>query len=289
MSRDNLDDSLELMFGHEGGYVNVKTDAGGPTKYGITHKTLAAHRGVPSVTAAQVKAMTIKEAETIYRQSYWGPSGGDVLPDGLDYAVFDMGVNSGPPNALKTLQRVLAKAGLYAGKIDGWLGEQTQKAVASYPGGVPALIRAYCDARMAFFRGIKGGQGFAANGRGWTIRVTGVDPKGQWAPVPGVLGNALAMAANGPVPKADPPKAMEELVSEEGSAKAEPVLNAWTKPEVLLPIGGAAVTGAGGLASAAAPALMNSVIIQAGITFAIVVIVLVGAYFAFTRIRKAAA
>ena len=63
--RDNLDDSLQLMFGHVGGYVNAKTDAGGPTKYGITHKTLAAHRGVKSVSASMVKALTIKEAEEI--------------------------------------------------------------------------------------------------------------------------------------------------------------------------------------------------------------------------------
>ncbi len=286
--RENLDDSLELMFGHEGGYVNVKTDRGGPTKYGITHKTLAAHRGVPAVSAAQVKAMTIKEAETIYRQSYWGPSGGDMLPTGLDYAVFDMGVNSGPPNALKTLQRVLSRAGLYAGKIDGWLGEMSRKAVADYPGGATELIKDYCAERMAFLLKIKGKQGFDSNGRGWTIRVTGIDPKGEWDPVPGVIGNALSMAAKQPVSKVEPPKAMEKLVSEEGSAKAEPAINAWTKPEVLLPIGSAAVAGGGGLASAAAPAIMSSTLIQAGITFAIVVAVLLGAYFAFTRIRKTA-
>lgn len=285
--RDNLDDSLELMFGHEGGYANRKTDKGGPTKYGITHKTLAAHLGLGSVPASRVKAMTIKEAEAIYRKSYWGPAGGDVLPAGLDYSVFDSGVTSGPPRAVKILQGVLAKAKLYVGAIDGWIGEGTMKAVGDYPGGVTALIVAYCDARMAFMRAIKGPQGFSANGRGWTIRVTGVDPKGEWAPVPGVVGNALAMAAKQPMAKKAAPPAMETLVSEEGSAKAEPDVNPWTKPDVLLPIGGAVVTGAGGAATAAAPAIMSSTIIQIGITFAIVVIVLVGAYFAFTRIRKA--
>ncbi|MDH2091835.1 hypothetical protein N5K21_24185 [Rhizobium pusense] len=62
---------------------------GGPTKFGITHKTLAAHRGVASVTAEQVKAMTREETEEIYRRSYWTQSGGDLLPKGLDYAAFD--------------------------------------------------------------------------------------------------------------------------------------------------------------------------------------------------------
>lgn len=61
--------------------------------------------------------------------------------------------------------------------------------------------------------------------------------------------------------------------------------NPWTKPDVLLPVGGAAVGGAGTLATAAAPSIMSSTIIQIGITFAIVVIVLIGAYYAFTRIR----
>ena len=51
--RDTLPAALKLMFGHEGGYSNRSGDAGGPTKFGVTHKTLAAHRGVKSVTAAQ--------------------------------------------------------------------------------------------------------------------------------------------------------------------------------------------------------------------------------------------
>jgi lysozyme family protein len=147
--RDNLDDSLKLMFGDEGGYSNVETDSGGPTKYGITHKTLAAHRGVKSVTAATVKALKIDEAEEIYRRAYWAQAGGDVLPAGLDYAVFDFGVNSGPPKAVKTLQKVLGTT------PDGWVGTETLRLIAEYPGGVTRLITDYCNARMAFLRSLK--------------------------------------------------------------------------------------------------------------------------------------
>lgn len=287
--RENLGDSLELMFGHEGGYVNAKTDRGGPTKYGITHKTLAAHLGLTAVPASRVKAMTIKEAEAIYRKSYWGPSGGDVLPGGLDYAVFDAGVNSGPPRAVKLLQDVLAKAKLYSGAIDGWIGEGTMKAVNNYPGGVTALIVAYCERRMAYLKSIKGPQGFAGNGRGWTIRVTGVDPKGEWAPVPGVVGNALAMAAKQPVKKGAAPAAMEALVSEEGGAKADPPANPWAKPDVLLPIAGAGASAVGGVASATAPAVMSSTYLQVALSIGIVALVLTGAYYAYTRIKREAA
>lgn len=271
--RENLERSLEVMFGHEGGYVNAKTDRGGPTKYGITHKTLAAHRGVKSVTASQVQAMKIDEAEAIYRKSYWGPSGGDVLPSGLDYAAFDFGVNSGPQRAVKTLQKVLGV------KQDGWIGEQTLRAVDTYPGGVTRLIAAYCEARMDFLRSLKGPQGFPANGRGWTIRVTGKDPKGQWKNQPGVIGNALAMAARQPV-KETVAVALPVAMEEEMGAKAEPgLVDAYLKPEVVLPAGGAVVTGAGTvLTSGLDP-------IKLAIAVAIIVIVGLGAYYAFRRIR----
>ena len=272
--RENLDDSLELMFGHEGGYVNAKTDAGGPPKYGITHKTLAAHRGVKVVSAAQVKALTIKEAEDIYRKSYWGPSGGDVLPAGLDYAAFDFGVNAGPQRAVKTLQKVLGR------KQDGWIGEQTMAAVASYPGGNVRLIADYCKARMAFLRSLKGRKGFPANGRGWTIRVTGKDPNGQWKDQPGVIGHALALATKQPKKSSTPAPAMTAPVEAEMAAKAEPgVVDAYLKPDVLLPAGGAIATGAGTvLTSGLDP-------VRIAIALAIIVIVGLGAYYAFRRIR----
>lgn len=212
--RETLPKALQLMFGHEGGYVNVATDRGGPTKYGITHNTLAAHRGVRSVTAAQVKALTLAEAEDIYRKSYWGQSGGDVLPVGLDYAAFDFGVNSGPSRAVKVLQQTVRVTS------DGKLGPQTLAAVNAYPGGVVKLIRDYCAARMAYLRSLTNPRtGFPVNGRGWTRRVTGVDPKGEWASVPGVVGHAVEMAmTQGAVP-----------VSDAAPAKATPAISGPTK------------------------------------------------------------
>ncbi|MGK9055294.1 glycoside hydrolase family 108 protein [Neorhizobium petrolearium] len=150
MARETLPVALALMFGHEGGYVNAKTDRGGPTKYGVTHKTLAAYLGVPSVTADRIKEMTRAEAEAIYRRSYWTQSGGDVLPAGLDYGAFDFGVNSGPTTAVKKVQTVLAAKGVYAGKIDGHIREQPLSGVASYPRRVHMLIINYCDERIPF-------------------------------------------------------------------------------------------------------------------------------------------
>lgn len=231
MARETLPVALDLVFGDEGGYVNAKTDRGGPTKYGITHKTLAAHRGVASVTAEQVKAMTKEEAVEIYRRSYWTQSGGDLLPKGLDYAAFDFGVLSGPATAVKRLQKVLGV------RVDGAVGEQTVTAANSYPGGLSKLIRDYCDERMAYLRSLTNPQtGFPVNGRGWTIRVTGKDPKRRWADQPGVVGNAVRLAGV----SASLVKPL--MVPVEGNAKADSrdtgIVEIIKKPEAWGPLTG---------------------------------------------------
>lgn len=184
--RETLPQALQLMFGDEGGYSNRKTDRGGPTKYGITQGTLSADLGRPA-TIDDVKNLTLARAEAIYRKNYWAQSGGDLLPAGLDYAVFNSGVMSGPARAAKILQQVVGVS------PDGIIGVRTLDALEKH-GSLDTVIRAYCDAYVDYLQAIKGAQGFIANGRGWTIRITGKDPKGQWAPQPGVVGNALALA-----------------------------------------------------------------------------------------------
>lgn len=267
MARETLPLALELMFGHEGGYSNVKTDSGGPTKYGVTHKTLAAHRGVPRVTAEQVRALTLDEAEEIYRKGYWTQSGGDLLPVGLDYAAFDFGVNSGPARAVKVLQRLVGVV------EDGNAGPATLAAVEAYPRGLATLIIDYCQARMDFLRSLTNPKtGFPVNGRGWIIRVSGVDPRGQWKDQPGVRGNALAMLEHETV--VTPPVAPAG-----GDAKAiPPAPNPWIKPEVLGPIGGVL----GGL-----PAILSvQGPIQWVIAGGVALLFLLGAFYAFRRIAR---
>lgn len=248
MARENLAVSLDLMFGHEGGYVNVKSDRGGPTKYGITHKTLAAARGVTSVTAAQVKAMTREEAVEIYRRSYWAQAGGDLLPSGLDYAAFDFGVNSGPQTAVKKLQAVLQAKKVYAGNIDGHIGEQTIAAMSAYPGGVKELIIDYCEERMRYLRSLTNAKtGFPVNGRGWTIRVTGVDPLGKFKKQAGVVGNALKMVNSvTPLPTIAPVEAeAKAVVQDMGIAEVLKKPEAWGPLGGFLSAAGAIFAGAG--------------------------------------------
>ena len=270
----NLGASLALMFGHEGGYSNTKTDSGNflngklvGTKYGITGKTLAAHRGVKDLSAADVKALTLKEAEAIYRKSYWRQSGGSLLPIGLDYMAFDFGVNSGPSRAVRSLQAVVGTT------QDGIVGEQTLNAVKNYPGGIEKLLQDYANERMRFLRTLGGKQGFSANGRGWTIRVTGKDPKGQWKDQPGVIGNALAMARKQPV------SAPSEYA--EGSPKANPkdlsITEIVKSPEAWAPLGGL-ISALGSVFSGDGP-------LQYALAFGVVVGIGVGLYYVVKKAR----
>ncbi|MCC2608405.1 glycoside hydrolase family 108 protein [Neorhizobium petrolearium] len=278
MARETLPVALDLMFGHEGGYVNVKSDRGGPTKYGITHTTLAAHRGVSSVTADQVKRMTLQEAEAIYRRSYWSQSGGDILPAGLDYAAFDFGVNSYPTTAVKKLQKVLGV------REDGHVGEQTAAAVATYPGGLEKLIRDYCEERMRYLRSLTNAKtGFPANGRGWTIRVTGKDPKREWKDQPGVVGNAIRLAAAAhdnrpgnslPLPINAPPEAEAKA-----DVRDTGVIEIIKKPEALLPGVGTLLTGVSSITGDGPVAWMIAI---CGIA-----IVFAGIWYFIRRVREA--
>ncbi len=159
-----FDACLPIILKHEGGYVDHPADPGGATNLGITHITLAAHRGKP-VTKQDVRNLTKAEAAEIYRASYWNAVRADALPPGLDLAVFDFAVNSGPGRAAKTLQRVLGVP------QDGVIGPQTLAAIGRAP-GVATIIMDLCDARMMFLRGLPT---FGTFGKGWTRRVNEIE------------------------------------------------------------------------------------------------------------------
>lgn len=179
---------LKLSTNNEGGYVNHPRDPGGPTNHGITIATLRAHRG-GSVSINDVKNLTLAEANAIYEKSYWKPIWGDQLPAGLDYAMFDFAINSGVSRAVKTLQGLLPGIA-----IDGVMGPKTLAALQAFD--VADLIKRLCEARLNFCMKLKNWKDF---GRGWTYRITGVDPKRQFKRVNGVVGDALAMVERKPI------------------------------------------------------------------------------------------
>lgn len=175
--RENLETALKHVLVHEGGFSNHPKDPGGATNRGVTQRVYDAYRDRQGQSRRSVRAITAEEVADIYKRQYWDAIRGDDLPSGLDYAVFDYAVNSGPRRAAQDLQRELGVA------VDGVIGNVTLAGVAK--ADVYDLIDRLCARRMRFLKGLKHWPTF---GKGWTRRVTDV------AEI------AMAMATN---PKAD--------------------------------------------------------------------------------------
>jgi lysozyme family protein len=162
MSASSFDVALARLLAHEGGYSNHPADPGGPTKFGIT---LADYRRYlkPDGTAADVRAMRVEEAKAIYRERYWNALRCDELPAGLDYAVFDYGVNSGVSRSARALRQIVGLAkdgGIDAGVLAAVRGSDAAR-----------LTAALCDERLAFLQRLRTWPVF---GRGWGRRVAEV-------------------------------------------------------------------------------------------------------------------
>lgn len=162
------DPALELLDEDEGGYVNHPLDKGGPTNRGITLATFRRYIKA-NASIADLKAITNAQVKLIYKRGFWDTIHADELPAGVDYAVFDFSVNSGPSRALKYLQISLQQMGLYKGEIDGLVGPQTLKAVGQ--AGPKKLIDLLCDYRQKFVRSLSN---YPTFGRGWETRIAGV-------------------------------------------------------------------------------------------------------------------
>lgn len=163
----NFAEALRLVLRHEGGYVNHPKDPGGATNLGITIGTAKRYGvdmdGDNDTDIVDIKMLTPSVAAKIYKGEYWDKVAGDLLPSGLDYAVFDFAVNSGIGRAPKYLQAVLGVT------QDGKIGNATLKAIEGK--NVADLINQLCDRRMVFLRNL---DTWGTFGRGWTSRVAGV-------------------------------------------------------------------------------------------------------------------
>lgn len=169
MTAANFERARELTGVSEGGWSDrpLSQDPGGPTMKGVTLKTYTAWRlskGLPKPSKDDLRNITDAEVSAIFREGYWTPARCDDLPAGLDYAVFDCAINSGPGRAVRVLQEVVGAA------VDGRIGPKTLAAVhaASLDSDATAeLIDRYQDARLAFLKGLAN---WSAN-PGWAVRV----------------------------------------------------------------------------------------------------------------------
>ncbi len=145
--KSNYNDCLTRLLKDEGGYSNTPGDDGGPTNFGITLVDYQKYIN-KNGTAENVKHMSVDQAKAIYKSKYWDALNCDNLSGGVDYTVFDYGVNSGLGRPRKALSKFKSLAGA-------------------------KLIDAVNDERMTFLRTIGVGHN-AQFLKGWTDRVTRV-------------------------------------------------------------------------------------------------------------------
>lgn len=162
----NFSEALAHTLKFEGGWANHPSDPGGATMKGVTHKTYASYLG-REVTPDELRAIPDEHLADIYRKRYWDTCRCNELPDGLDLAVFDTAVNSGPAQAGRLLQRLVGVP------ADGAIGPKTIAAVSAYVAehGLNALIEAYTEARQSFYRLLPT---YVHFGEGWKKRADNV-------------------------------------------------------------------------------------------------------------------
>jgi lysozyme family protein len=206
--KDTFEVWCNRAFDYEGRvYENVPGDRGGPTKWGVTIGRLATIKGVKlpkAGTAAynrlveDLKALSPDEIKDIYKRDYWDAVRGDDLPPGVDFAVADFGLNSGPSRAAKYLCRCLGK------KQSGTLNNEVIQAARE--ADPDELVNTYCDARAAFLNQIAVGSQ-AKFRKGWLNRVRDVRTRSlKLIVMKPAEPPPVEMKPDVVMPKADPPK-----------------------------------------------------------------------------------
>lgn len=136
--------AFQCLMRHEGGFVNHRSDPGGPTNYGISLRYLVSRGdldgdglldgdldGDGDIDIDDIRSMTEDQAQALYHDGFWGKNLlGRVQGELLPLKIFDMAVNMGSGRAWKLTQQALNEFG--AGlTTDGVVGPLTLQAVNS--------------------------------------------------------------------------------------------------------------------------------------------------------------
>jgi len=159
---DRFEICVAFTLRQEGGYTDDPADPGGATNMGITLATYREWSDDPHLGADQVRDMTQKTAEAIYRSLYWNRLRADALPPGVDLSVFDMGVNAGIRRSARLLQQAL---GFTGEKVDGSIGPETLAAADRFD--ARTLVNNLADRQTAYYRSLAN---FRIFGTGWLRR-----------------------------------------------------------------------------------------------------------------------
>ena len=156
--KSNFEECMARLLAHEGGYVWHAEDPGGETNLGVTRAVYEQYAG-RQVMDGEMEGLTHDDVYPIYKENYWDRVRADDLPSGVDWAVFDWGVNSGTSRAAKALQRIIGV------EQDGGIGPMTLQAVASIE---PVdIVDQMHYMREGFYRSLST---FDTFGRGWLRR-----------------------------------------------------------------------------------------------------------------------
>jgi len=192
MVQETYQKAMAEVFVDEGGYSNDEGDSGGPTNWGITIADARMY-WKHDATEEDVQHMPKSVAEDIYQKHYADPIRYNDLPAGVDYSIFDYGINSGVYKSVKDTQEIVGVP------VDGKLGDKTLAAIKKQD--PQKFINALYDKRLAFLTALSGWNRF---GKGWGDRCK--------------RGRALALSMASTMPSKAPEKPTGALITTTGAA-----------------------------------------------------------------------
>ena len=128
------------------------------TNLGVSKKTYDAFYGT-NIDEWEMRRLEKSHVTPIYSENYWLKCKCHELPHGVDWAVFDWSVNSGPSRAAKALQKAVRAL------EDGAIGPNTLAAVKA--SNRVDIIEQMANEREVFYRSLSN---FDTFGRGWLRR-----------------------------------------------------------------------------------------------------------------------
>jgi lysozyme family protein len=146
--------ALAFTLKWEGDLVDHPDDPGGLTNFGISQ------RAYPD---EDIRGISRKRVEQIYRDDYWDQILGDQLPPEVAFVVFDYAVNSGVIRAVSALQRAAHAP------ADGVMGPVTLHALSFY--AVPHLVEQVLQDRGRHFLRLGRHPKYASFLAGWMARL----------------------------------------------------------------------------------------------------------------------
>lgn len=185
MAAENYKACLAFTLKWEGGWSNHPRDPGGATMKGVIQRTYDKYRDRIGQPRRSVRHIADNELQSIYRSGYWNAVNGDSLAAGVDLAVWDYGVNSGPSRARRALLAVINGKSLSP--------VETAKAV--------------CRQRLSFVRGLRT---FSTFGKGWSRRIAQCE----------ALGVQMALAATGATQRSMTKELHRDAEAAEAQAKS---------------------------------------------------------------------